>query len=75
VAGTRALDRPTIERPDLTVESHVDVVPATAALLIVDMQNDFVDPKGSLSVASAAATVPPIARLPRKSLASVRAAK
>jgi nicotinamidase-related amidase len=63
VAGTRALDRPTIERPDLTVESHVDVVPATAALLIVDMQNDFVDPKGSLSVASAAATVPAIARL------------
>jgi nicotinamidase-related amidase len=52
-----------IEIPELTVESHVDVVPATTALIIVDMQNDFVDPKGGLSVASAAATVPTIARL------------
>lgn len=52
-----------IEIPDLTVESHVDVAPAKTALVLVDMQNDFVDPKGSLSVASAAATVPAIARL------------
>lgn len=33
------------------------------ALLIVDMQRDFVDPDGALRVAGAAATVPTVARL------------
>lgn len=52
-----------IEIPEPTVASHVEVAPQTAALVIVDMQNDFVDPGGALSVAAAAATVPAIARL------------
>jgi nicotinamidase-related amidase len=52
-----------IEIPEPTVESRVEVVPETAALVIVDMQNDFVDPAGALCVAAAAATVPAIARL------------
>jgi nicotinamidase-related amidase len=52
-----------IEIPEPTVESHVEVAPQTTALVIVDMQNDFVDPGGALSVAAAAATVPAIVRL------------
>jgi nicotinamidase-related amidase len=52
-----------IELPELSVEPRVEVAPASTALVIVDMQNDFVDPAGSLSVADAAATVPAIGRL------------
>lgn len=52
-----------IEIPDLTVEARVDVAAAGTALIVVDMQNDFVDPAGSLSVAAAAATIPAIGRL------------
>ncbi|MCQ2227684.1 MAG: cysteine hydrolase [Bacteroidales bacterium] len=36
---------------------------AETALIIIDMQNDFVDPKGVLCVAGAAATIPAIADL------------
>jgi nicotinamidase-related amidase len=52
-----------LEIPEHPLESRVDVDPRTTALVIVDMQNDFVDPRGSLSVASARGTVPAIARL------------
>ena len=52
-----------IEIPDLTVEARVEVAAAGTALVIVDMQNDFVDPAGSLSVAAAAATIPATGRL------------
>lgn len=52
-----------IEIPELTIESRVAVAPAATALVVVDMQNDFVDPGGSLCVAGAAATVPAIAHL------------
>ncbi|HLW48807.1 MAG TPA: isochorismatase family cysteine hydrolase [bacterium] len=52
-----------IEIPEPPVESRVDVAPAATALVIVDMQNDFVDAAGSLCVAGAAETVPPIVRL------------
>jgi len=51
------------EYPPYTVESRVTVDPETAALVIVDMQNDFVDPRGHLSVPGAAATVRVIGRL------------
>lgn len=54
---------PKLEIPEPALESRVDVDPGTTALVIVDMQNDFVDPRGSLFVASAPATVPVIARL------------
>jgi nicotinamidase-related amidase len=54
---------PMIEVPDVPVESRVDVAPDATALIIVDMQNDFVDSAGSLSVADAAGTVPAIGRL------------
>jgi nicotinamidase-related amidase len=52
-----------IQIPDLTVESRVAVAPGATALVIIDMQNDFVDPSGSLRVADAAATIPAIVRL------------
>ncbi len=51
------------EIPEVSVEPRVEVAAATTALVIVDMQNDFVDPKGRLSVPGARATVPAIARL------------
>lgn len=42
------------EYPTAKVEKH-DV-----AILVIDMQNDFVDPKGKLCVAGAKATIPAI---------------
>lgn len=51
------------EIPEVNVEPRVEIDPAATALVIVDMQNDFVDPRGRLSVAAAKATVPAIARL------------
>lgn len=53
----------TVEVPAATVESAVAVPPATAALIIVDMQNDFVSPGGALVVPDAAGTVPIIQAL------------
>lgn len=52
-----------LEVPPYAVEPHVEVRRASTALIVVDMQNDFVDPKGSLCVAAAQATVPAIRRL------------
>ena len=52
-----------VEVPSITIEPRVAVRPERTALIVVDMQNDFVDPRGSLCVASARATVPAIARL------------
>lgn len=52
-----------IEIPELPIEPRVEVVPDVAALVIVDMQNDFVDTAGSLRVADAAATIPAIVRI------------
>ena len=45
------------EYPTSKVEKH-DV-----AILVIDMQNDFVDPKGKLCVAGAKATIPAINKL------------
>ena len=47
------------EYPTAKVEKH-DV-----AILVIDMQNDFVDPKGKLCVAGAKATIPDIQKLLR----------
>jgi len=52
-----------IEVPPVTIEPRVEVQPARTALIVVDMQNDFVDARGSLCVGAAQATVPAIARL------------
>ena len=61
--NTRTRNERALEVPPYTVEPRVQVRPGTTALLIVDMQNDFVDPQGRLSVASARETVPAIRRL------------
>jgi nicotinamidase-related amidase len=53
----------TVTVPDLPVHDRTVLDPRTAALVIVDMQNDFVSPGGSLLVPDAAATVPLIAGL------------
>jgi nicotinamidase-related amidase len=52
-----------VEVPAYEVRDEVALDPVRSALLIVDMQNDFVDPAGALSVPDAAATVPVIAAL------------
>lgn len=58
-----------IQIPEYTIEPRIEVAAATTALLIVDMQNDFVDPEGRLCVPGAQNTVPAIAGL----LATARA--
>ena len=58
-----------IQIPEYTVEPRIDVAPATTVLLIVDMQNDFVNPEGRLCVPGARNTIPVIAGL----LAAARA--
>jgi nicotinamidase-related amidase len=49
-----------VEVPGYEVHSHVRVDPARTALIVIDMQNDFVKPGGSLLVSDAEATVPAI---------------
>jgi nicotinamidase-related amidase len=52
-----------VEVPPIAIEPRVEVHPAHTALIIVDMQNDFVDPRGRLCVGAAQATVPAIVLL------------
>jgi nicotinamidase-related amidase len=49
--------------PEIPVHERVALDPATTALVVVDMQNDFVTSGGTLVVPDAAATVPVIAGL------------
>ena len=53
----------TVEIPEYEVNKRIALDPARTALVIIDMQNDFVRDEGTLQVASAPATVPAIARL------------
>lgn len=53
----------TVEVPAYQLEPEVRVDPARTALVVVDMQNDFVKPGGALVVPTAAATIPAIQRL------------
>jgi nicotinamidase-related amidase len=59
-----------IDVPEYLVEAHVSVDPARTALVVVDMQNDFVKQGGGLLVPDAEATVPPIRRLIERARAS-----
>jgi nicotinamidase-related amidase len=52
-----------IEVPAYAVEDEVVVDPATTALVVIDMQNDFVKRGGSLLVPEAEATIPAIGGL------------
>lgn len=49
--------------PPYDVHDDVPLDPARTALIVVDMQNDFVDERGALHVPDAAGTVPVIAGL------------
>lgn len=52
-----------VEVPDYEVAETVEVDPARTALVVVDMQNDFVREGGSLRVPDAEATIPAIQTL------------
>jgi len=52
-----------VEAPAYQVERRVAVDPRTTALIIVDMQNDFVKPGGALVVEQAKETIPAVQRL------------
>lgn len=53
----------TVEIPEYEVHKRITLDPATTALVIIDMQNDFVRDEGTLQVAHAPGTVPAISRL------------
>lgn len=52
-----------VEVPEHAVEAEVVVDPRTTALIVVDMQNDFVKPGGALVVGGAEGTLPAIGHL------------
>jgi len=52
-----------VEVPNIPEEKEVQLSPLDTALLIVDMQNDFVRKDGKLHVPTAEATIPAIRRL------------
>jgi nicotinamidase-related amidase len=60
----------TVEVPEYEVHDRVSVDPSRAALLVIDMQNDFVKEGGALVVPDAAATIPRIARLVERARAA-----
>src|SRR3954451_19024244 len=52
-----------IDIPEYDVKDEVRVDPARTALIVIDMQNDFVRDGGSLRVPDAEATIPAISAL------------
>jgi nicotinamidase-related amidase len=54
---------PAVEAPEYQIERRVVVIPKTTALIVVDMQNDFVKPGGALVVEQARGTISAIQRL------------
>jgi nicotinamidase-related amidase len=52
-----------VEVPDYDVHERVSLDPSRTVLVVIDMQNDFVKPGGSLIAPGAEATIPRIARL------------
>lgn len=53
----------TVEVPDIPYQDRVRLPAADTGIIVVDMQNDFVNPQGSLHVPAAADTVPRIQHL------------
>jgi nicotinamidase-related amidase len=66
----RYLPGKTVEVPDLPYKEHVDLAGEKTALIIVDMQHDFVTPGGKLVVPAAKDTVPAIRNLLRQARAA-----
>lgn len=59
-----------VEVPAYAIQDEVCVDPARTALVVIDMQNDFVRPGGGLLVPDAEATVPAIRALLERARAS-----
>lgn len=59
-----------LETPEIPREAQVSLPAGQTALIVVDMQNDFVEPEGTLFVPDAQATVPNIRRLLEKARAA-----
>ncbi len=55
-----------VELPDILREAEVTLEPRRTALVVVDMQNDFAHPKGTLFGPEAQAIIPTIANLVRR---------
>ena len=53
----------TVEVPEITIAHELTLPARESALVVVDMQNDFVRPEGALVVPDAPATVRPVAEL------------
>lgn len=53
----------TVEVPDYELVGRVDIDPGRAALVVVDMQRDFIAADGALPVPGAAATIPRVRQL------------
>ncbi len=50
----------TVEAPEYQVQRRVVIEPKVSALIVVDMQNDFVKPGGALIVSEAKETIPAV---------------
>ncbi len=59
-----------VQVPEYTLQERVELDPRTTAVIVVDMQNDFVKEGGKLRVPTAEATIPAIARLLEKARAA-----
>ena len=59
----RFIPESTVEVPEIQFADGISLAAAEAALLVQDMQNDFVDPGGALAIPAAAQTIPSIQRL------------
>jgi nicotinamidase-related amidase len=60
----------TVEVPEINVREKISLPSKETAIIVVDMQNDFVKPEGKLYVPTAQKTVEPIRRLLEKARAS-----
>jgi nicotinamidase-related amidase len=53
----------TVEVPEIKYRDQIEIPAGKTALIVVDMQNDFVKAKGNLAVPAAGSTVPGIKKL------------
>jgi nicotinamidase-related amidase len=60
---THALSGKSVEVPEIIIKEHVALPARKSAVIVVDMQNDFVKPQGSLMVPGAQQTVARIIQL------------
>ncbi|MEJ2633856.1 MAG: cysteine hydrolase [Calditrichia bacterium] len=61
--GFPFIPRQTVEVPEIKYKDKIELSPSRTALIIVDMQNDFVKQGGTLVVPAASETIPHIQKL------------